>query len=457
MNLPSRHILKRLIFIPAALLGVAALVIAVKTKQPPESKPLAETVTRVRVIEAATTSVVPRALGFGTVQPAKTWEAVAEVSGKIVHIHPQLKKGAILEKGSLLLKIDPVDYELAIARIDAGLRATDAKLSELSTRGKNIGALVTIEERSLALTRTDLTRQRTLLKKGNTSQANVDKEERNFLTRTQSIQSLKNELNLIPAQRDELRAQRADFAAQSARAKRDLERTAISAPFDIRISDVMIEGAQFASAGKVLAAADGIEVAEVAAQLPIGNIAALIEPGKSISFHRGKFMDVIKEVMDFEAVVRLKGGDLQAQWPARFARVSDTVDPQTRAIGIIVAVDDPYRQAVPGIHPPLTKNMYVEVELRGKPRDGRIVVPRSAVHGDRIFTVGPDNRLKSRAVEIELRQTNFAVVTDGLSPGDKVVISDLMPAIEGMLLDPIVDGLAASALADEAGGKGEVR
>ncbi|MBT3358830.1 MAG: efflux RND transporter periplasmic adaptor subunit [Rhodospirillales bacterium] len=453
----NTKILKRFVFIPAALLGVAAVVIAVKTKQPPDREPLGETATKVRVIEARATSVVPRALGYGTVQPAKTWEAVAEVGGKIVHIHPQLKKGAILEKGTLLLEIDPVDYELAIRRIDAGLRAADAKLRELKMRAKNIEALVAIEERARTLTEKDLTRQRTLLKKGNTSQASVDKEERNFLSRTQSIQSLKNELNLIPAQRDELRAQRADYAAQAARAKRDLERTTITAPFDLRISEVMIEGAQFASQGKVLATGDGIDVAEVSAQVPISKIAALIEPGKSVSFHETRFMDVVKDVMDFEAVVRLKGGDLRAEWPARFARVSDTVDPQTRAIGIIVAVDDPYRQAVPGIHPPLTKNMYVEVELRAKPREARIVVPRNAVHEDRVYTVGTDNRLKSNKIEIELRQTNFAVVSRGVSPGEKVVISDLVPAVEGMLLDPIDDARKSSELAAEARGEGEVR
>ena len=457
MNIRIRDILKRFLFIPAALLGVAAIAIAVKTRQPPDRVPLQETATKVRTIEAREMTVVPRALGYGTVQPAKTWEAIAEVGGKIVEIHPDLKKGAVLEEGTQLLKIDPVDYQLAIAQIEASIRSIEAKLRELGTRTKNTKALVAIEERAKDLTEKDLTRQRTLLKKGNTSQASVDKEERNFLARTQTIQSLTNELNVIPAQRDELRAQRANYRAQLSRARRDLENTTITAPFDLRISQVMVEGAQFAPQGKVLATADGIDVAEVAAQVPIGFIAALIDPGKSVSFNETRFMDVIKDVMDFEAVVRLKGGTMTAEWPARFARVSDTVDPQTRAIGIIVAVDDPYRQAVPGTHPPLTKNMYVEVELRGTPRNGRIALPRSAIHGSRVYAVGPDNRLKFHEVQVELRQTNFAVIAGGVSPGDRIVVSDLIPAIEGMLLDPLADERAAHDLATEARGEGDVR
>ena len=40
----------------------------------------------------------------------------AEVSGKIVDIHPRLKKGAILPKGAVLLRIDSTDYLLTIAQ-----------------------------------------------------------------------------------------------------------------------------------------------------------------------------------------------------------------------------------------------------------------------------------------------------------------------------------------------------
>jgi multidrug efflux pump subunit AcrA (membrane-fusion protein) len=457
MTSRSRTILKRFLFIPAVLIGVAAMVLAIKNKQPPERLPVEETSAMVRIIEAIETVAVPRALGYGIVKPEKTWAAIAEVSGKVVEYHPQLRKGAILEQGTVLLRIDPVDYELAIQQIEASIASTNARLRELDTTVKNTGALIEIEKRALALNQKNLERKRALLARGNASQATVDEEERAVLARNQSMQTLENTLNLIPAQRDELRATRAQFRAQLATAKRDLEQTTIIAPFDLRISEVRIEEAQFAQQGAVLIEADGIDVAEVSAQVPIDKVALLIDPGKNLSFGNGSFMDTVHEVIDVEAIVRLGGSDMVVQWPARFARMSDTVDPQTRAIGIIVAIDDPYRQAVPGVRPPLTKNMYVEVELRGTPRSGRIVVPRHALHDNRVYTVTADNRLQIREIEIELVQTNFAIVKTGLKAGERVIVSDLMPAIDGMLLNPVPDEAAAELLAAEAMGTGAVR
>ena len=47
----------------------------------------------------------------------------------------------------------------------------------------------------------------------------------------------------------------------------------------------------------------------------------------------------------------LRAGSDVIEWPARFARTSDTVDPKTRTIGAIVAVDGAYLQATPGRRP----------------------------------------------------------------------------------------------------------
>jgi multidrug efflux pump subunit AcrA (membrane-fusion protein) len=165
-----------------------------------------------------------------------------------------------------------------------------------------------------------------------------------------------------------------------------------------------------------------------------------------------------------EAEVRLSAGTFSATWPARFDRFSDEIDPQTRTVGLIVAVDEPYRRIIPGQRPPLIKNMYVEVDLRGPVQAGRIVVPRSAVHagagqgtgglGAGVYLAGADNRLAVRRVVLGPAQGDFVVVESGLDGGERLVVSDLIPAIEGMLLAPTADpDLAAELRAQAAGGK----
>ena len=168
-------------------------------------------------------------------------------------------------------------------------------------------------------------------------------------------------------------------------------------------------------------------------------------------------MPRLREAAALQAVVRLRTGRGAAEWPARFSRISDTVDRRTRTVGVIVAVDDPYRRIVPGERPPLVKNMYVEVEIRGRPRPGAVVVPRGAITGGEVRIVGPDDRLRTREIEADFVQANFVVVRSGLEAGERVVVSDLPFAVDGMRLGPVEDEEALAALVAEAVGDAPVQ
>lgn len=445
------------LFLIPVLAGVAVLVFAVKTKTPPEQLPPQEATTSVRTISVPEVTLIPRAIGYGSIAPARVWQAVSEVSGKIVEIHPQLKKGAIISKGEVLLKIDPTDYNLAITQTEADIRAVSSQIEELNARQKNTQASLEIEKRSLELTKADFERKRKLLKQGNVSQAAVDQEERNVLKGRQSVQSLQNTLNLIPAERDVLRAQLAQHEARLEAARLDLERTEIIAPFNCRIAEVNVEATQYAGLGKVLAVADDIGVAEVTAQVPIGRLINLIPPDAKVPDVAAGLMSRLPNLLGFDATVRLRASSVRAEWKARFTRINDAIDPETRTAGVIVAVDDPYRQAVPGSRPPLTKNMFVEVELKGRPRPSQIVVPRSSLHGSTLYVVNAESRLEIREVQTAFTQTDFAVIKDGVTAGETIVVSDPIPAISGMLVTPVDDPAALKNLVDMAEGGGPVR
>ena len=73
------------------------------------------------------------------------------------------------------------------------------------------------------------------------SAAAADTEERNLLGRQQSIQSLRNILNLLPTEKQKLDAQLSSARICIQNAKRDLERTTITLPFDARIAEVNVE------------------------------------------------------------------------------------------------------------------------------------------------------------------------------------------------------------------------
>ncbi len=212
-------------------------------------------------------------------------------------------------------------------------------------------------------------------------------------------------------------------------AETDLARTEIRMPFDARIAEVTIEQDQFVAAGQTMAEADSIDVAEVTAQMGIDRLVPLIDGEIDLSTLTAQELSSLPNAWGLQATVRLEIGELRASWAGRFDRVSDMIDPQTRTLGLIISVEEPYRQAIPGRRPPLAKNMFVEVEVRGRPRDGVIVVPRTSVHRSPsgnpvVFIAGPDDRLEFRPIEPGPAQDDFLVVLvrpDGRRPrrGDR--------------------------------------
>lgn len=450
----ARFLKKLLFWIPVGL-GVLAVAYAVRSREAPTRMELEERTTAVRVVEAKSLRVVPRAVGHGSVKPGKVWEAVGEVSGTVVYRHPELQRGAILAAGTELLRIDPTDYRHAVAEIEANIRAADSQLALLDVRAVNTERSLAIEERNLALTRKQYERTRELLRRGAVSQSDADREERAVLAGEQAVQNLRNSVRLLPAERAAQRAQRDRLKSQLETARRNLDRTTVVAPFTCRIAAVNVELAQFAAKGQVLVEADSVDVAEVIAQVPMSRVLALLQSRVGPALELGAVIPRLRE--ELQAIVRLHSGDVAIEWPARFSRMSDTVDPRTRTVGIIVAVDQPYRQAEAGRSPPLIKNMYVEVELRGPPRPGAVVIPRAALRGKQVYVAGPENRLEFRAVEVGFTQANFVVLRSGLEPGERVVVSDLPFAAEGMLLGPEPDPVASASVVAEATGVAPIR
>lgn len=449
---------RKALFLPPVLAGIALLVWLVRSTDAPVQIPPSETLRPVRVISVPAVDFVPRALGYGHVQPGRIWEAVAEVGGRIVEKHPRLEAGELLTSGEVILRIDRTDYELAVESARARVEAAEAQVAELDVREENTRRSLEIEQGGLRLAETDLARKQTLLQRGSISQASVDEAKRAVLSLRQAVQVQQSALALIPAEREVLAANLALYESELRQAERNLERTEITTPFDGRVAAVNIEERQFAAAGQVLAVLDGVDLAEVAAQIPLDRVRRLVA-GSSAEFGdvTPENLGQVFDRLGLSATVRLTAGDFQATWPARFARLRETVDPSTRTIGLVVAVDEPYRLVEVGRRPPLTKNMFVEVELHGRPIPDSLVVPRVALHDGMVYIVGKENRLERRKVSVGAHQSDFVVVNDGLAAGDVVVVTDLAPAIDGMLLDPVEDEPLRARLVAAARGAGELR
>ncbi len=424
---------KRFLILPPLLIGAAAIFLAPQFKSKPQEVQAAERAVKVRAMSVPKLAVVPRAVGYGTVEPARTWEAVAEVAGQVEWISDDLKNGRTVKAGVEVLRIEDVNYRLALAQIEAQLEA--AAVKDKTTR-----ASLAIAGKDLNILEEDFNRKKGLAAKGAVAAATVEAAQRQMLNGESQVQNLKNALELNAVERQVL-------IAQKASAELDLKRTHMVAPFDVRITDVKIGEAQYANKGQLLFTADGLETAEIEAQFPIGVLRPLVA-----GVHNGPASPAFG-VMGLNAVVRLRTASHSVEWPARIDRVSGVIDPQTQSLGVVVAIDDPAGKAKPGQRPPLYRNTFVEVELTSAPLEGRIVVPLSALKDSQVFVVDGESRLDLRKVEVAFTQGGFAVLAAGLEPGERIVTSDLQSAIKGMLLDPQEDRKAKRSMVVEATGK----
>ncbi|MHA1570219.1 MAG: efflux RND transporter periplasmic adaptor subunit, partial [Alphaproteobacteria bacterium] len=365
---PSKF--RRLAFIPPVIIGIIILALVLRTREGPQREALSEQVTLVRTVQVQVVDMVPRAVGFGTVRPEKEWSAVAQVAGKVIELNPHLQRGAIVSEGTLLLRIDPTDYELAIARADANLASVEAEISALASTTENLRASRDIASRSLVLSERDLERKNTLRQRGTIADAALDAQERAVLTSRQRVQDIDNSLALLPAEQRLLRAKQSLAEAQREEARLDLARTQIRAPFDLRLADIRIERTQFVRQGDTLVQGDSITAAEIEAQYPLTRILPLVSGSGDLDVNGLSPAELgqIADQFGLAATVTLQTGDISAQWPAKVSRGSDTIDLRTRAFGIIVTVAEPIRSARPGQRPPLVKGMLVEVVLTGRPQ-----------------------------------------------------------------------------------------
>ncbi len=424
--------------IPPIVLGLVVLGWLVGGKQTPAKAERGEPSRTVRVVEAPSLNLVPTAQGYGPVKPARVWAALPQVAGRVVETHSQLHDGEILTAGTDLVRIDPVDFELALAQ-------AKAELAELQVRKTNAAASLAIEQRNFTLAQRELERRQKLAKQGTLSRSKADDAERSMLGTRAAVQNLRNTLALNPAQRRLLET-------KVARAERDLQRTVIRAPFNLRVANVKIEADQFVSIGQTLFEGDAVDRVEIHAQMNLSSLRRLFIGRADVAkLEMTEMFGQMSEIAGLKSLVRLDLGDNIAEWEAEFVRFSSGVDPHTRTMGLVVAVDRPFDKVVPGHRPPLTKGMFLQVVLRGRPQPRQIVVPRHAVRGGAVYVADAQNRLRRRAVTVLFNQGVLSVIGEGLEPGEWVVVSDVVPAVEGMLLRPRIDKALAAELAVAAG------
>jgi RND family efflux transporter MFP subunit len=378
---------KRLrVILPFAILVVGAVVtiVMLKSRAPVATRPPEEYAPLVRVLVVEPQTHWLTVTTHGTVKPRTETALVSEVAGRVMNIAPSLASGGYFEKGEVMLTVDARDYELAVVTAQ-GLVAQARVRAEL-------------EE----------------------AQGEVAREEWKTLGGDKESPLATRELQLQEAQ-----AALAAAEASLEVAKRNLRRTRIRAPFACRVRDKSVDVGQYVTPGVPVAGIYAIDYVEVRLPIPDAELAFLDLPFN----YRGEK----SQTQGPEVRLHADFGGAHREWVGRIVRVEGEIDPVSRVVHAVAQVDDPYGRKTGGERMPLAVGLFVQADIAGLEVDDAVVLPRSAVRsGNTVLVVDDDDQIRFREINVLRLSGNRAIVTGGLNRGEKVCISSLEAATDGM-------------------------
>lgn len=347
-------------------------------KKPPEEKAKVDNTPIVAVEEITVAPMTLTVNSYGIVTPKYETEIVAQVSGLVVELSETFVRGGFVKKDQLLARIDPSDYEAALIDAEANLASALAALEQEQAQGK-------VAEREWK----------------------------------QITDASPTELSLRKPQLEQELARVKAAQASVLRAKRNLERTEIKAPYDAMIEDRNIGLGAFVGTGSRVGKVLGTGTAEV--RLPVAD-------------NQLKFLIKQGENAEVDLVGTYAGID--TTWQAHIARSEGVIDNKSRMSYLVAEIKDPYSLSTSQEEKktPLRFGSYVNANIFGLSLAQATKLPRYLVVNNKVAILNEESKLHFVDIEIVRQEGGDVIVSSGLAHGDQLITSALDYPVDGMKL-----------------------
>ena len=370
------------VIILAVLLGLAFLVL----RNPPQADRIEAPAAAQLAVDVMKLERQPYRVNlqsYGTVQPRTQSILVAQVFGEITSINDSLRTGGFFEKGEKLLSIDQRDYLADVKISDALLMGARQALAEEKAR-----SMQALEDWN---------------RLGNQGEAPA-----------------------LVLRKPQLAAAEARvISAHSAldKARLELERTHIVAPYAGRVRNKLVDQGQVVNKNSPLAEIYAVDFVEI--RLPIRNRdLTFIDLPEDYRFDAGEPADGPRVTIHSE----LGGG---SEWQGRVVRTEGAIDDNARQLHVVAQIDDPF-----GVHArgktPLKIGQYVTAELQGRQVQDALVISSHAIYQGGYVYIVEAGILQRRDIEIAWQNQAEALVDSGLSEGDLLVMTSLGQVSSGV-------------------------
>ena len=122
-------------------------------------------------------------------------------------------------------------------------------------------------------------------------------------------------------------------------------------------------------------------------------------------------------------------------WEGKLERVDGVIDPITRMVNLIAVFKNDFIETD---KPNLPIGLFVEAKIDGIILENIFRIPISAIsENNEIFIVDKNNQLLSRRISVLKKYNEFAIVKDSLKPGERLVVTKISTASNGITVNPI--------------------
>ncbi len=369
-------------------IGMAIFYYFTSTKQPPSrTKPVRRTLT-VETVAAERNDIQAVVTALGPVKAARSVTVYPQVAGRVVSVSPQLIPGGHLKKGENLLRIDASDYELNVRSQQASV--AQAELALAQEEGQHAAAKL---EWSLI-------------------EHEVKPTEEGLRLATREIQ-LKSAQTALSAARSGLE-----------KAKLDLSRTRIPAPFNAFVTSKGVDVGQVVSSQTPVATLVASDAFWVQVSVPVEKLRWIELP--DIHSEGGSQVKISQQI-----------GKGNPQWQGRIIKLLADLDANGKTAQLLVLIEDPFglKDAENNEKTPLMLGAFVHAEIQGKVMPDVVSLPDRALHEEsKVWIRNDEGRLDIRDVELLWRTEENVVVRGPIQQGEAVIVSRIQIPVPGMEL-----------------------
>ncbi|WP_372373846.1 efflux RND transporter periplasmic adaptor subunit [Vreelandella venusta] len=328
----------------------------------------------VEVVSMVAQPVVLSETFTGRVEAAETVELRPRVSGYIQEV--AFEEGELVEQGDLLFLIDPRPYQARVSAAQADLAQARSQQAQAGSEAE---------------------RARVLLGRQAISQE-VHDQRQSALSSTRAM------------------VDAAEAALQTA--ELNLEYTRITAPVSGRAGRAMVTRGNLANADQSL----------LTTLVTIDPIHVYFEADEQAAFASQALLT------DEESSLKIElGGDPQRQYSGTLDFIDNRLNPSTGTLQFRARLANPDGRIRPG--------EFARVEMPIARLEQALLVERKAILTDQdrryVYVVDGDNRAERRQVATGRQMGEQIVITEGLSPGDRIIVNGVQKVFfPGMEVSP---------------------